>query len=45
MTADNNSKGIVLIMIAMTLFAMQDALSKFIFEKFSLTEDKKLPCY
>ena len=33
MSTDNNSKGIVLIIIAMTLFAMQDSLIKFIFEK------------
>jgi drug/metabolite transporter (DMT)-like permease len=38
MTADNNSKGIILIMIAMTLFAMQDSLIKFIFEKSALYE-------
>jgi drug/metabolite transporter (DMT)-like permease len=38
MTADNNSKGIILIMIAMTLFAMQDSLIKFIFEQSSLYE-------
>jgi len=35
---DNNSKGIVLIVIAMTLFAMQDSLIKFIFEKSALYE-------
>ena len=35
---DNNSKGIVLIIIAMTLFAMQDSLIKFIFEKSALYE-------
>ena len=38
MSADNNSKGIVLIIIAMTLFAMQDSLIKFIFEKAALYE-------
>ena len=38
MAADNNSKGIILIMIAMTLFAMQDSLIKFIFEKSALYE-------
>ena len=38
MTADNNSKGIILIMIAMSLFAMQDSLIKFIFEQSSLYE-------
>jgi drug/metabolite transporter (DMT)-like permease len=38
MTADNNSKGIILIMIAMTLFAMQDSLIKFIFEQSALYE-------
>ena len=45
MNTDNNSKGIVLILVAMSLFAMQDALIKFIFEKLSLKEDKKLPHY
>ena len=35
---DNNSKGILLIIIAMTLFAMQDSLIKFIFEKSALYE-------
>ena len=38
MTTDNNSKGIILIMIAMSLFAMQDSLIKFIFEQSSLYE-------
>ena len=38
MTADNNSKGIILIMIAMSLFAIQDSLIKFIFEQSSLYE-------
>ena len=38
MSTDNNSKGIVLIIIAMTLFAMQDSLIKFIFEKAALYE-------
>ena len=38
MTKDNNSKGIILIIIAMTLFAMQDSLIKYIFEKASLYE-------
>ena len=38
MTKDNNSKGIVLIIIAMTLFAMQDSLIKYIFEKAALYE-------
>jgi drug/metabolite transporter (DMT)-like permease len=38
MAADNNSKGIILIMIAMSLFAMQDSLIKFIFEKSALYE-------
>ena len=38
MHANNNSKGIVLIVIAMTLFAMQDSLIKFIFEKAALYE-------
>ena len=35
---ENNSKGILLIIIAMTLFAMQDSLIKFIFEKSALYE-------
>ena len=38
MSADNNSKGIVLILIAMSLFSMQDALIKFIFEQSALYE-------
>ena len=38
MTKDNNSKGIVLIIIAMALFAMQDSLIKYIFEKAALYE-------
>ena len=38
MAADNNSKGIILIMIAMSLFAMQDSLIKFIFEQSALYE-------
>jgi drug/metabolite transporter (DMT)-like permease len=38
MKTDNNSKGIILIMIAMSLFAMQDSLIKFIFEQSSLYE-------
>ena len=38
MTTDNNSKGIILIMVAMSLFAMQDSLIKFIFEQSSLYE-------
>ncbi len=38
MITDNNSKGILLIIAAMTLFAMQDSLIKFIFEKASLYE-------
>ncbi len=38
MSTDNNSKGIILIIIAMTLFAMQDSLIKFIFEKAALYE-------
>ena len=35
---NNNPKGILFIIIAMTLFAMQDSLIKFIFEKSSLYE-------
>ena len=38
MSSDNNSKGIVLILIAMSLFSMQDALIKFIFEQSALYE-------
>ena len=38
MSANNNSKGILLIITAMTFFAMQDALIKFIFEKAALYE-------
>ena len=38
MRAENNSQGIILIMIAMSLFAMQDSLIKFIFEQSTLFE-------
>jgi len=38
MTTDNNSKGIILILMAMSLFSMQDALIKFIFEQSALYE-------
>ena len=38
MSSDNNSKGIILILIAMSLFSMQDALIKFIFEQSALYE-------
>ena len=38
MSTDNNSKGILLIIAAMTLFATQDSLIKFIFEKAALYE-------
>ena len=38
MALDNTSKGIFLTIIAMTMFAMQDSLIKFIFEKSSLYE-------
>ena len=38
MSTNNNSKGILLIITAMTFFAMQDALIKFIFEKAALYE-------
>ena len=38
MSRDNNSKGIVLILIAMSLFAIQDSLIKFIFEQSALYE-------
>ena len=33
---NNNPRGIVLVIIAMSLFAMQDALIKFVFEKSAL---------
>ena len=36
--ATDNTKGIILVIIAMTFFAMQDALIKFIFEKAALYE-------
>ena len=35
---NDNTKGIILVLIAMTFFAMQDALIKFIFEKAALYE-------
>jgi drug/metabolite transporter (DMT)-like permease len=38
MNTDNNSKGIILVLIAMSLFAIQDSLIKFIFEKSALYE-------
>ena len=38
MKADNNPKGILLIVTAMTFFSMQDALIKFIYEKAALYE-------
>ena len=38
MITENNSQGIILIMIAMSLFAMQDSLIKFIFEQSTLFE-------
>ena len=38
MSRDNNSKGIVLILIAMSLFAIQDSLIKYIFEQSALYE-------
>ena len=38
MRANNNSKGILLVIVAMTLFAMQDSLIKFIFEQAALYE-------
>ena len=38
MRTENNSQGIILIMIAMSLFAMQDSLIKFIFEQSTLFE-------
>ena len=38
MVLDNTSKGVLLTIIAMTMFAMQDSLIKFIFERSSLYE-------
>ena len=38
MVLHKTSKGIILTIIAMTMFAMQDSLNKFIFEKSSLYE-------
>ncbi len=38
MSTDNNSKGIFLIIVAMAMFAMQDSLIKYIFEKAALYE-------
>ena len=38
MRTENNSQGIILIMIAMSLFAIQDSLIKFIFEQSTLFE-------
>ena len=38
MKADNNPKGILLIVTAMTFFSMQDALIKFIYEQAALYE-------
>ena len=38
MVLHKTSKGIILTIIAMTMFAMQDSLIKFIFEKSSLYE-------
>ena len=38
MSTNNNPKGIILIVTAMTFFSMQDALIKFIYEQASLYE-------
>ena len=38
MVLDNTSKGVLLTIVAMTMFAMQDSLIKFIFEESSLYE-------
>ena len=38
MNTNNNPKGIILIVTAMTFFSMQDALIKFIYEQASLYE-------
>ena len=38
MSANNNPKGILLIITAMTFFSMQDALIKFIYEQAALYE-------
>ena len=33
MNEENNSKGIILVLVSMALFSFQDALIKFVFEK------------
>ena len=38
MSTNNNPKGIILIVTAMTFFSMQDALIKFIYEQAALYE-------
>ena len=38
MNEENNSKGIILVLVSMALFSFQDALIKFVFEKASLYE-------
>ena len=38
MSSDNNSRGIILVIVAMALFSIQDALIKFIFEQTALYE-------
>ncbi|MDG1982584.1 MAG: DMT family transporter, partial [Alphaproteobacteria bacterium] len=38
MNEENNSKGIILVLVSMALFSFQDALIKFVFEKAALYE-------
>ncbi len=38
MSSENNSRGIILVIVAMALFSIQDALIKFIFEQTALYE-------
>ena len=37
MNSENNSRGIILVIVAMALFSIQDALIKFVFEQAALT--------
>ena len=38
MSSENNSRGIILVIVAMALFSIQDALIKFVFEQTALYE-------
>ena len=38
MNEENNSQGIILVLVSMALFSFQDALIKFVFEKAALYE-------